>query len=276
MKKKFIKSLLCLCLFNFTPKYSIAQESPLQKIPSSPTNLKEGINYENEEEQALFDVPTRYATLVIDWGITSFYKTPENLAINFWRSRTASGSIYYNIPLGASHFMSSWGIGMSNIDYFFKTHYAEPNNEKTKFYYTIARDRSNRKIVSKLAKNVIPNVPIIKKSVLNINYIDIITELKFNSNKEEPQEGFSLSVGAKIGWQFSPSTIIQYEEDQEDKILISKESFNLNKFRYGVLTRLGWGRFGVVYTQTLSEMFKDGNIQNEIFPWSVGISINLL
>jgi hypothetical protein len=116
----------------------------------------------------------------------------------------------------------------------------------------------------------------IKSSIFSIKAAKFALEFRFNSNKEEPQEGFFIAVGGNIGFQFSPSTKIRYEEDKENKVRITQESYNFYKIHYGTVLRTGWNRFGLFYYQTLSTLFNadKGPEVKRIYPFSVGISFN--
>lgn len=215
------------------------------------------------------EVLSNYAALTINWGIASLLQAPKNMDFIFWRSRLLGATLYYNIPVRNSHFMVSCGADLYNVDYLFK-----------EGEYTIDRDASTRKTIVLPTSKVVPTFKKAEKSSLSIWHADFVSELRFNSNKEEPQEGFFIAIGGNIGFQFSPAVTIQYKEDKENKTQTIQESFNLSKLRYGVLTRMGWGRFGAFYQQTLSGFFNDQgpttSTNKSILPFSVGVSVNLL
>lgn len=227
----------------------------------------------DEETDAAYDLEpeilSNYASLTVNSGISSLLRAPQNMDLTFWRSRELGATFYYNIPIKSSHFMVSCGANISNADYVFR-----------EAKYTLNRQdgSSPRKTEICSTSKVIPKDAKVQKSVLYVWHTNFITEFRFNSDKEEPQEGFFVTVGANIGFQFSPSTSIQYKEDDEDKTRILEESFNLSKVRYGVLARVGWGRFGAFYHQALYPLFNnEGPITpKSILPFSLGISINLL
>lgn len=263
MKKILIASLVYTWLFTCLPAYNWAQPSPQEAPPAETKPLVEN----TKDDDIYSEVTSKFTTLVVDWGINSFQKAPSNMDLTFWRSRTLTGSIYYNIPIGKSHFMVSVGIGLGNEDYMFKLTNPE---------YTLDRN-SQRKTSIVTAKKLIPASSEIQKSIFTVNYLDVIGEIKFNLDKEERQERFFLAVGGSLGIQHSPSTSIHYKEDSENKVRIIKESFNVKRLHYGVLARMGWGRFGIYYKQTLSGLFNDkGPQKDDILRWSAGISINLL
>lgn len=261
MRKRLIEILVCAWLINLLPAYNYAQQVSQDSEIKIPVDM-----VENDEDQYL-DIPPNYTTVIVDWGITLLQNAPRSMDLTFWRSRVFGGSLYYNIPIGKSHLMASFGVGVANADYLFKSENI--------------LDRlgtgENRKTTIRSAKRLVTGSTEIQKTMFSINHIDFIGEIRFNANKEEPQDGFFIAVGGSIGFQFSPATSIYYKEDKQNKVRITKETFNVKKYRYGIITKIGWSRFGIFYKHTLSGLFDDnGPSQNTILPFSVGISINMI
>lgn len=233
----------------------------------------------DEEIDATYDLEpeilSNYASLTVNWGINFLRRAPKDMDLTFWGSRLAGANLLYNIPIKNSHFTVGCGINLSHADYSFKV-------DKKDSYTLDQTTTSPKKTIIRPASKVkiTPAGVEIKKSVLSIWYTDFIAELRFNSNREEPQEGFFVAVGGHIGYQFPPTVSIQYEEDKEEKTRTMHERFNLSKVRYGVLARMGWGRFGAFYHQTLSPLFNDQGPDTpnnkSILPFSIGVSVNLL
>ncbi|ACE06145.1 hypothetical protein Aasi_0765 [Candidatus Amoebophilus asiaticus 5a2] len=266
MKKTLIRNLTCAWLFLLLPAYTWAQATNQDPQNKDSNGYDYGIKDEDEFQP---EIPLRYTSLVLDFGIANFIRVPEHMDLTFWGSRTLDGSLYYNIPIGKSHFMVSCGLGIANTDYTFKSTYTMTRTNDT--------DRKTKmEAITKVID--IKSSKDIKNSMFSIYNAKLALEFRFNSNKEEPQEGFFIAIGGDIGFQFSPSTKISYEEDKENKVHIIKERFNFNKVHYGALARIGWHRFGLFYHQTLSPVFNPnkGPEVERILPFSVGISFNLL
>lgn len=246
-----MKKLIFVSLLLTLPSYIWAQEADRQK--DTKTEVRRQVT-----------MPPNYGSLVFEWGLGSLINVPKEMKLSHWGSRTTKGYLYYNVPIKESHFTFSPGIGIEAADYQFRDK------------YTLVRSES-RKTVLKPAQALLPNSPEIKKSSLAVKYTELVTELRLNANHGEPQDGFFVAVGGKIGLRWGASTIIRYREDSEDKSRITAESFNLSRIRYGLLARIGWGRFGAFYSQTLSSLFSaEGPSEATIRPFSIGISINLL
>ncbi|MEM7055393.1 MAG: outer membrane beta-barrel protein [Bacteroidota bacterium] len=245
--KKLIFALLLLTL----PSYIWAEEVNSQKDTET-------------EVRRQFAMPSNYGSLVVEWGFNALINAPKEMKLGHWGSRTIKGYLYYNIPIKESHFTFSPGIGIEAESYQFRDK------------YTLARSKS-RKTFLKPARALFPNSPEIKQSSLAVKYTELVTELRFNANHGEPQYGLFIALGGKIGLRWGASTTIRYREDSQNKSRITAESFNLSRLRYGLLARVGWGRFGAFYSQTFSALFSEqGPSEATIRPFSIGISINLL
>ena len=167
--------------------------------------------------------------------------------------------------------MASFGLAFSDADFML-----DKIGGKEGSYYTLNHSGSNKTHLIK-ADSIMNNGGEVTQTMLSVKYFDFIVETRFNGNREEPQEGFFVAVGGYIGFKFFPSMTIHYKEDKEAKTWINQEQFGINKFNYGVTGRIGWNRFGLFYTQALSNLFESNNGVSEqpILPWSAGITLSL-
>jgi hypothetical protein len=122
--------------------------------------------------------------------------------------------------------------------------------------------------------------PDIKKSMLVTNYIEVPLELRYTLNPEDPSRSFHLGVGGRIGWMYDSFNKIKYKEDAETKILKDKQNYNLNRIRYGLLGRLGFGGFSMFCYYNLSPLFEKGNgiqtdnVSNDFNTLTFGLSVS--
>lgn len=213
-----------------------------------------------------------YGSFMVDWGLSSLIRAPKKMEQNVWSSRALNGYFYYNIPIKASYFTISPGIGLGGEGYTFK-------DKEDKDKYTLVRSPGSRKTILESAKNLFKGSHKVEitKSSLNTRYVELVAELRFNTNHQEPQSGFFIAIGPRIGMRWGAATTIQYQEDGQHKSRTTSESFNLNKLRYGFIARIGWRRLGIFYAQTLSNLFNQdqGPSKARIMPFSVGASLNL-
>jgi hypothetical protein len=274
MKKLLVNSGFSIFLAITTCYASYATSEEKQKTFSvltayDPNSIEnDEIIEENEEWES--DIPNTYADLLIEWGLTGLQKAPKRMALKTWQSRILTGKLFYNIPISTSHFMASFGMAFSEADFML-----DKIGGKEGSYYALNHSEGNK---TKLIKaDSILNNGNITRTMLSVKYFDFIFETRFNGNREEPQEGFFIAVGTYIGFQFWPSMTIHYKEDKEVKTWTNQEQFGINKLNYGVTGRIGWNRFGLFYTQALSNLFESNNgiSKQPILPWSAGITLSL-
>lgn len=206
-----------------------------------------------------------YLSLGINWGFASWIKAPDNMNLLFWKSRTFGGNLYYNIPIKTSHFLIRFGINLAHAKY------------SSKQLNTIVRkNKEFETTIIKPASTVLTKRAEVKEAYCSMWSTDLIAEFGFKSNKEEANEGFFVTAGGNLGMHFAPATTIYYEEDKQSKTRTIEEKFNIARLRYGVLARIGWGRFGAFYHQILSPLFNRKGPNQSMLPFSFGISIDLL
>lgn len=182
-------------------------------------------------------------TLLIDFGFNFLHDEPDDMELGFWGSKIVN--IYYmsEIQLGESRFSINPGFGVGLEKYSFDNDITLQNDPGTEQVALVALEGFED----------------IKKSKLAANYFDIPVELRFHLNKDDFKKSLKFAIGGKAGILFSAHTKIKFEEDDETKKIKDKETFELNRIRYGVQGRIGIGSFNVFYYQELSELFSDGN-----------------
>jgi Outer membrane protein beta-barrel domain len=207
-------------------------------------------------------IPVRlpnYGSLVIDSGLNFLRDCPSEINSQDWRARFSNINLYYNIHLGHSHFTISPGIGLSFEGY------------RLQKDHTLARNPTDT--VFKKEGDSSDNV----LSALDLRYLDLCMLARFNANSKRPKESFFIALGGKVGMLWKACATVRYKQHDEIKKRSNWETFNLSEVRYGVYARLGWGRFGLCYTHTLSSLFEGGRGPGKTTtkPWSLGISVDL-
>jgi len=106
-----------------------------------------------------------------------------------------------------------------------------------------------------------------KKNKLKTTFLEIPLMLTLSpTNGRNP---FYLSAGVYGGVLLGAKQKLKDDNGNKTKI---KDDFNLNKFRYGVVGRIGFGPFAVYAQMSMTELFKEGQ-GPELTPFNVGISI---
>jgi len=265
--RKAMKKLIFTLLLSTTSAYVVwaqealdSEQSPQETVPPTQEGQKHTDKDHLNNLKAISVKPPNYGSLVIDWGFDFLRDCPSEIDSKSWRARFANIGLYYNIPVGHSHFTISPGMGLSFEGY------------KLKGDYTLERDATG----TVFKQNSNPSEVVL--SALDIRYVDFfMLEVRFNANSKWPKESFFVALGGRWGILWKACTTVRYKEHDETKERNSWETFNLNNTHYGLHARLGWGRFGLSYMHTLSSLFKEGKgpSKDTTKPWSLGLSIDL-
>lgn len=207
------------------------------------------------------DIP---GTFVLEFGFNRDVSGPPDFSLNFWGSRTANIYYQYDFRLFNSSIFFTPGIGLSLERYKFKDN------------YMVAYDVNNELIMLPQDEAPVPNI---KKSMLITNYIEAPLELKWMLNPEDPGRSFKVAVGGRIGFLYDSFNKVKYKENSEVKKFKDKQDFNLNKFRYGLTGRIGFGPFSIFGYYNLSPLFEKGkglktdDVYNDFNTWTIGLSL---
>ncbi len=159
-----------------------------------------------------------------------------------------------HIPFGKSKFKLTYGLGISIENLYPKL--------------LLKKDSNNVSYFSHVPDNIS-----YKKSKLNLVYADIPIELHFNSGKDgEP--GFNFTIGAKIGMLLDAHTKYKGTNMTTSSGQVKTKErpvSNLEKIRYGITARVGYGKFYLFGFYSITPLFKKNN-GPDMYPISVGLS----
>jgi len=216
-----------------------------------------------EKVTARPDIP---GTFVVEFGFNQDVGGPNDFSLNFWGSRTANVYYQYEFRILNSAFSIVPGIGLSMERFKFKDEYTLDYSSST----------SGQLIIIPPISASVPNI---EKSMLITNYIDVPVEIRFTINPDDPSRSFKTAVGGRIGYLYDSFTKVKYKENTETKKLKDKQDFNLNKIRYGLTGRIGFGAFSIFGYYNLSPLFekdkglKENNVYNNFPTYTIGISV---
>ncbi len=114
---------------------------------------------------------------------------------------------------------------------------------------------------------------------LSTVYVDVPFELRFRTRPIVKKRNFKFVVGFKVGYNFQRylkyqgDNFINYTNDSDIKYKTYKVN-NILHYRYGVFTRIGYGKFNLTAYYALVELFNKQKAP-EIIPYSIGLSISL-
>ncbi len=98
----------------------------------------------------------------------------------------------------------------------------------------------------------------------------LLLELNTGKNKNK---SFHISAGVIAGLNLQTKIKYKYKDaDGNTKKEKDKQSFNTNPFRVSLTTRVGYGRFNVFATYSLTPLFEDGR-GPELYPFTVGVTL---
>lgn len=227
----------------------LAGEVPQIKAEKGPMQIR--------KRQARPDVP---GTLLIELGWNLLQNNNPGLDTKAFGSRTLNFYYLYDIQIANSSFFFMPGIGVGLDRYKFDSDVTLIN--------TLDVNGENMVAIDTLGFGDV------KKSMLVANYLDIPIEFRFYANPNDTKRSFKLGVGFKAGILMSSHTKVKYKEDGNNIKAKVKNDFGLNRFRYGVVGRIGVGGFNVFYYQSLSPLFESGKgpLQTDANNITVGLS----
>lgn len=193
------------------------------------------------------DIP---GTFLVDFGFNIPFGEQGDFNANFFGSRTVNFYYQSDKRIGNSKFSVHPGAGFGLERYRFA------NN--TTLQYKAGPGGLFDSLIFVPAENRFLQANRINKSQVIMNNFDILLDLRFTTNPNDPNRSFKVSIGMKGGFVFDSFTKIKYRENSETKKLKDKQDWNLNQFRYGPTLRIGIGNFNLFAFYSLSPIFESG------------------
>jgi hypothetical protein len=197
--------------------------------------------------------------LVLDFSYDMLLNTPSEVQTKGF-SRGFNVYFMYDVVLGKSRFSVAPGLGLGMNNYFHQN--------------SIGYDTTGATVFSPLADGVD-----FKKNKIGLTYFDIPLEFRYRSKPNAKNNSWKLAAGFKAGiilhskWKYNGDEIrAGFDETRQVKF----KEFNidnLNRFRYGLTLRGGYGIWNAFVYYSLSDVFSEGN-GPRMTPLSFGISIN--
>lgn len=104
-----------------------------------------------------------------------------------------------------------------------------------------------------------------------LNSVDAAFELRFRGNPNKHHKHFKFSVGFRAGYVVQSH--LKYKDDDVKYKLYSIE--DIQRWRYGVTTRIGLGNFALDGYYSLAPLYKEGKGPADMMPYSIGIAWTL-
>ncbi|MBK9730294.1 MAG: outer membrane beta-barrel protein [Chitinophagaceae bacterium] len=109
----------------------------------------------------------------------------------------------------------------------------------------------------------------LKKNKLSCTYIGIPLMLRYESNRSNLNHSFHVAAGGFGEYLIGSHT--KTKSTSNDKIK-QHDDFNLNRFRYGITGRIGYGWASLFVNYSLSEFFESGT-GPVVYPASAGLAL---
>lgn len=195
--------------------------------------------------------------IVVELALENLINKPDTIKIS-GLSRGFNTYFMYDIPLGKSRLSLAPGIGIGTSNFYHKSNKIVSDSSKT---YFVPIDKSTFDV---------------KKNKIGLTYVDIPIELRYRSKPNSKNTSWKLAAGFKIGflihnkWKYKGLDL-----DGSGKEVKFKQYnvANLEKLRYGVTLRGGYGAFNLFVNYYISSLFKAEN-GPAMHPISFGIAIN--
>jgi hypothetical protein len=208
------------------------------------------------------DIP---GMLMIDYGAVGTSGAPSKFEKGWFGSRNVNVYYYFPFRLGQSKFTVNTGVGFG-LDRFKFTnqHYLAD---------TTIRDGDFELVPNSRKAGI--TYPGMRKSFLNMNYVDVPLELRFNLNPDDIARTFWVSAGARAGYLINANTKVKYKIDGETEVIKVKQRHGLSQFRYSASLRMGIGNFNWFGFYNLSPLFEKGKgpSSTEMTTFTLGISL---
>lgn len=184
--------------------------------------------------------PELPGSIMIDIGMNSMQSAPDLMDVNVFNSRSIG--IYYShtFKMG-SRFTFVPAIGITAEKWRFD------NNSNFQL------DGDNVVVFDTLQ-----NRGSLRTNKLAINYLDIPFELRFYPWKTIGGEGLFVGIGGIIGTRIESHTKIKYDFDQDRRTEKLRDTFGIERFRFGVQGRIGLNGIHLFAKYYLTDIFESG------------------
>ncbi len=184
--------------------------------------------------------------LIIDWGLNSWATVPVTAEMNTWQSKTVNIAYYYDFAIGSKGFTFTPGFGLGLERYAF-------DNQTT---LTSTTTGGVRAISVTPLNTIYTTATSFGKSKLGLGYIDIPVEFRYYTSGNDYGRGFRVALGGKVGLLYSSFTKVKLEDALADNRTVKdRQDLGINRVRYGIQGRVGFGGFSLFGYYELSKKF---------------------
>lgn len=194
--------------------------------------------------------------ILLEFTLSQLLNKPSDLKVSGF-SRGFNAYFTYDVVLGKSQFSIAPGAGIGTDNFYHKGNAIQWRGDTVTTFPKFADSIS------------------VKKSKLGLTYFDIPLEFRFRSKPNGKNTSWKLAAGFKVGfllaskWKYKGDALDGGGDDVKFKQF---GVANLNKIRYGVYVRGGYGMFNLFCHYSISSLFqKDKGPQ--MHPLTFGLAI---
>ena len=204
-------------------------------------------------------------SIVFEYGLNYFTGNDNVMRTNPWHSATYNLYYFYPFKLGESRYSFNPGFGIGTEKFGFEEKISFQDSSSV----TVMRNITD---LPRFDSLIVSNI---NKSQIMANYFDIPFEFRFHARKNDHKNSFYIALGCKVGVNFNGKTKIKYTELDNQKTYKDIHNFNVNRFRYGAVARIGGGPFNAWIQYSGSKLFRKDKFTGFQNPnvWSWGISL---
>ncbi len=241
MKKRLLLPLSTLLLASVS---LFAQET--EKQPEKKEEKK--VNSDSK----VANRPIKRDNFLIDINYAGVVNAPTGVNFSFGYGNDIQ--IFYDHQFKAKVLSGAIGIGYSHAKYFNNGYTTNVDTATGLEYASFAPIKADSSY---------------KRNSYTTNYFDVPAELRFRSKPNDKGHSWKVSVGFKAGFRLGSYSTTRTEEGRYSNFIQPL----LTQTRYGITTRLGYGRIGLVGYYSLTRLF-EAEKGHEILPFSIGFTIS--
>jgi hypothetical protein len=227
MKSVFLRCLLVSVLFSGTPQ----------------------LRAQNSEFDINHYKPSPRDRIILELNHTGWLNMPHGLQ----ETLTSGGvnfQLFFDYPLGNSHFSFAWGAGISSHNIHGKIDLVPRIDSVTGMTNFTSIETRNRPY---------------RINRVGFKVLEVPVEFRFRTRTNYQ---FKVMAGFKFGYVVQTFRKV-FDADIKAKIY---DIYGVNPWRYGVVLRMGWEQVHLTGFYALSEVFEKGKGEKGIIPFSFGIA----
>lgn len=195
---------------------------------------------------------------VLDVGLNLYGNAPNDMNLNVLGSRAVNIALLYEVYISDYvTFNTGLGVGIER--------------------YSFDKNVTVREGFNSLNQDIVGVFPLtdyndVRKSLLTPTYIELPVEFRFVTSTG--RETFRFIVGFKAGVLTAAHTKIKYGTGDNVRTEKLQDDFFLNRFRYGIYSRIGYKSIHLFTYYSLSDLFQKNKLvpNQAITPMMFGLS----